>query len=379
MFPIQELPRLFQALLAFPFGLIIGSFLNVVIYRVPRGESVTLPASHCGSCGTPVKPYDNIPVLSYLLLRGRCRSCRAPISWLYPAVELLTGLLFAALAYKSGITGLGIAEMIFVALMLCLICTDYRHKLLPNVITYPAFLAMLVFAAWRLTAIAVASPSWFFTTALSYKVWLGAGLLAAGAVSFYLVDVLDHVLFSKYLDVSEAEEEEDELLKDVDEERLIRQHDLVIYATMILGIGVAVVWGGWGTYNLGSVTADPVWFTYAFESLFATCLGALVGGGLIWLLRAIYFYTRGIGGMGLGDVKMMAIIGGFLGWQRAFFVLFFGTVMGALVGLLLIALMKNQKGMKAKLPFGVFLGIAAIFAVFFGQGIIVWYAGMLRP
>ena len=94
MFPLQEIPFIYQAIIAFPFGLIIGSFLNVVIYRVPRGESVAFPASHCGSCGAPVKPYDNIPLLCYALLRGRCRACKASFSWIYPFVEFLTGCLF---------------------------------------------------------------------------------------------------------------------------------------------------------------------------------------------------------------------------------------------------------------------------------------------
>ena len=112
MFPLQELPLIIQALIASVFGLIVGSFLNVVIYRVPQGESIAFPASHCGSCGKAVKPYDNIPLLSYAILRGRCRFCKETYSWRYPAVELLVGLLFFAVVYQNGLTWLSIARLV---------------------------------------------------------------------------------------------------------------------------------------------------------------------------------------------------------------------------------------------------------------------------
>ena len=375
MFSFQEFPLIFQALIALPFGLIIGSFLNVVIYRVPRGESVAFPGSHCGSCGVPIKPYDNIPLLSYLLLRGRCRACQAKISWVYPAVELWTGVGFFAVAYFHGITGQGIAEMLFVVVMIVLIMIDYRHQLLPNVITYPAFLAVVIFAAFQFGAARPFSPTPLFTLSLGLKVWIGVGLMLLSAVAFYGVDVLDNVLFGKYLEISDEEEEADPLLAGIDEDRLLRQHNRVIYTTMILGVMVALAWGiiAWPRSD------NPVWVTYAIENLFHACLGALVGGGVIWLLRAIYFYTRGFGGMGLGDVKMMAIIGGFLGWPAALLVLILGSVLGSLTGLAQITLGKSKQGMLTRLPFGVSLGLAAIFALFYGQPIITWYFSTLKP
>lgn len=376
MFPLQDLPLIFQAIVALPFGLIIGSFLNVVIYRVPRGESVAFPGSHCGSCNTPIKAYDNIPLLSYLLLRGRCRACKAKISWVYPMVELWTGLGFFAVAYKSGITGQGIAEMLFIVVMIVLIMIDYRHQLLPNVITYPAFLAVIIFVAFQLGDGESFSQTPLFTMPLGTKIWIGLGMFLISAVAFYGVDLLDNLLFGKYLEISDEEEEEDPLLADVDEERLLRQHNRVIFTTMALGVIAAIVWG---VMAFRSQQSDPVWVTYAIENLFHAVVGALVGGGVIWLLRAIYFYTRGFGGMGLGDVKMMGVIGGFLGWQAAMFVLIAGSVLGSLVGIALIVFGKSGQGMKTRLPFGVSLGLAALIAMFFGQAILAWYLARITP
>ena len=123
-------------------GLVIGSFLNVCIYRLPRHESIVFPGSHCPNCGKPVKPYDNIPVLSYLLLLGRCRFCRKPISLQYPVVELLSGLAFYACAAQWGSTSPAFVNSLFLAVILVLIFTDYHHQILPNVLTLPGVVAM---------------------------------------------------------------------------------------------------------------------------------------------------------------------------------------------------------------------------------------------
>src|SRR5262249_52152819 len=133
----------YLAILAFIFGLVIGSFLNVVIHRVPLGESISLPGSRCPACRSALRPLDNIPLLSFVWLRGRCRVCQARISPVYPAVELLTAALFAALAWQTGASWLVLAQMAFVAVMLALIFIDAAHKILPDVIVYPAFLMAL--------------------------------------------------------------------------------------------------------------------------------------------------------------------------------------------------------------------------------------------
>ena len=126
------------------FGLVIGSFLNVVIYRWPRGESIVFPGSHCGSCNAPVRPYDNIPVLSYLLLGGKCRSCREPYSIRYPAVELLTGVLFALACLVDG-PGLKLVfDCLFMAMVVPLVFIDADVRLLPSVITVPGLAIALI-------------------------------------------------------------------------------------------------------------------------------------------------------------------------------------------------------------------------------------------
>src|ERR671921_2216366 len=142
---LTGLPTYFIVAAVAVVGAIIGSFLNVVIHRVPREESIAFPASHCPSCGTAIRPYDNIPVVSWAVLRGRCRSCRAPISARYPDVELLTAVLFA-LTYllHSGLTLSLPFDLAFVAALVALVFIDAEHMLLPNVITYPGVALALV-------------------------------------------------------------------------------------------------------------------------------------------------------------------------------------------------------------------------------------------
>jgi leader peptidase (prepilin peptidase) / N-methyltransferase len=124
-------------MLAFLLGSLIGSFLNVCIHRLPRGESVVFPASHCPACQAPIRPWDNIPILSFLVLRGRCRSCAHPISWRYPLVEGLTALLFAATVSRFGATPLAATLLAFVAALVVIAFIDLDHQIIPNVVTLP--------------------------------------------------------------------------------------------------------------------------------------------------------------------------------------------------------------------------------------------------
>src|SRR5271170_5929061 len=134
---IREVPlELFIAIFVFLFGLIIGSFLNVCILRIPGGKSIVMPASACPKCGTPIRPYDNIPVASYLLLAGKCRKCKTKISPMYPAVELLTGLLFLACYEVFGLSAEALKWAVFSAIMIVLVFTDLRERLLPDVVNY---------------------------------------------------------------------------------------------------------------------------------------------------------------------------------------------------------------------------------------------------
>ena len=175
-------------------GALIGSFLNVVAHRLPRSESLVRPGSHCPACGAPVRPYDNVPLLSWLMLRGRCRSCRASISARYPLVELLTAMAFAAVVAVNGFDEDLLLELPLVAALIALAAIDYDHRLLPNRIVYPL-------AAWGLIAtllvdrgdlvenlIAGAAAFTFLLLAvLAYPRGMGMGdVKLAGAMGLYL-------------------------------------------------------------------------------------------------------------------------------------------------------------------------------------------------
>lgn len=200
--PFEYLPPAFWIISVACFGLAIGSFLNVVIYRWPLGESIVLPASHCGSCGTPIKPYDNIPLLSYIALGGRCRSCKASISIRYPAVEALTGALFLA-AYAANGPGWGtIFDCLFVAFMIPLVFIDAETQYLPAVITHPGLVFALVARLVHPNLVGLdpapgggaeffglsASPDWFISFAgAALGATVGGGFLFVLSIGYQLV------------------------------------------------------------------------------------------------------------------------------------------------------------------------------------------------
>jgi len=266
------------------FGLIIGSFLNVCIYRLPRHESIVTPGSHCPACGKPVRPYDNIPVLSYLWLRGRCRFCRQRISLQYPVVELLAAIAFFACASRWGLTPPAFVNSLFLSAVLVLIFTDYHHQILPNVITLPG--------------------------------------VAAGF-----------------------------LLSPLQEETLLRD------AGDILAGNLAV------TLHSSNPEAVLPWVSSA--------LGALIGGGTLFLVGFAWQIVRKRQGLGEGDMKMMAMVGAFLGWRHALLVIFGGSFLGSIVGIL--AIIFFGKTLQTKLAFGIFLGLASIALLFYGNAFLLWY------
>ena len=278
---LTGLPVYFIATAVGVLGAIIGSFLNVVIHRVPREESIAYPASRCPSCDTAIRPYDNIPVVSWAVLRGRCRSCRAPISARYPAVELLTAALFA-LTYllHSGLTLSLPFDLAFVAAIVALVFIDAEHMILPNVITYPG---------------------------------LGVALLAR-----------------------------------------------------------VVVPNLYGVASLGG-PETPAWLL----SLGGAVLGALVGGGFLWAVGWLWERARGVEAMGLGDVKMMFMVGAFLGWPLTVLTIFFGVLTGSIVGVAL-KLRRGERDVQMLLPFGIFLGLGALVSLLVGMPIAEWYAGQFR-
>jgi leader peptidase (prepilin peptidase)/N-methyltransferase len=272
------LPAAFVFVVVAALGAIIGSFLNVVIHRVPREESIAFPASRCPSCGTAIRPYDNIPVVSWAVLRGRCRSCKTPISARYPAVELLTATLFVLTYWlHSGLTLSLPFDLAFVAAILALIFIDAEHMILPNVITYPgAALALLA---------RVVVPN--------------------------------------------------------------------LYGVAALG---------------GSQTQLRPWLV----SFGGAVLGALVGGGFLWLVGWLWERARGVEAMGLGDVKMMFMVGAFLGWPLTLLTIFIGVLTGSIAGVA-VMMGRKERDMQMMLPFGIFLGLGSLVSLFFGTSIIDWY------
>ena len=248
-----------SAVLITIFGTAVGSFLNVCIYRLPLRQSLMWPGSHCPRCEAPVKPYDNIPVLAYVWLRGRCRNCGAPISIQYPIVELVTGAVFLGgylLFFDSPVVL--VTRLLFACAMIVLFVIDLEHRILPDVITLPG---------------------------------------------------------------------------------------------IVVGF-------------LCSVFLPPGWR----DSL----IGIVLGGGSLWLLGEAYFRIRHEEGMGFGDVKMLAMIGAFLGWKLMLLTLVLSSFLGSIVGVTMIAL--NRGDMKYALPFGTFLAMGAVVAATVGDRIVAWYS-----
>ena len=256
-------------------GLMVGSYLNVVIYRLPRGLSTVMPRSRCPGCEAPIRALDNIPLVSFLFLGGRCRHCRTPISWQYPLTELATGLLFVACYARFGLTLDALAGALFCALMLALAAIDFEHFLLLDRLTLPG---------------------------------IAIGLLVQPLL-------------------------------------------------------------GWA----GSFGAPLPWGRFL-----AGLWGAALGAGILLAVVKGWYLLRKEEGMGLGDVKMLALIGAFLGWKGVLVCLFFASLSGAVVGLALI-LARRGAGFKTQLPFGVFLALGGLITLFFGEAIAAFYGGLLAP
>jgi leader peptidase (prepilin peptidase)/N-methyltransferase len=257
---MSEIARL---LLAGVLGLAIGSFLNVVIHRLPRGESLVSPPSRCPLCGYRLRWYDNIPVLSWVWLAGRCRQCRHAIPVQYPLVELVTAGLFVAVAWLTPDPTVLAARLTLTTALVALFGIDLHHQILPNVITLP-------------------------------------------------------------------------------------------------GIAVGLAY---------SLAGPPGWRD--------ALIGAVLGAGILYATAAAYYFVRREEGLGMGDVKMLAMIGAFLGWKAVLVTLMLATFSGALVGIGIIAFSRGD--MRLTLPFGTFLAVGAVAAMLAGEPLVSWYAGFFRP
>jgi leader peptidase (prepilin peptidase)/N-methyltransferase len=248
--------------LAAALGLAVGSFLNVCIYRLPRGESLAYPPSRCPRCGKRLAWYDNLPVISWLVLRGRCRQCHEPISIQYPIIEIVTALTAVLVVYATPPGALLASRLVFSAILIVLFVIDLELQLLPNIITLPGIALGFVFSL-------IAPP---------------------GAV--------------------------------------------------------------------------------------ASLAGIALGAGILYGIAAAYYAVRREEGMGMGDVKMLAMIGAFLGWRAVLLTLILASFSGALVGVALM--MSKREGLRYALPFGTFLAVGAYIAMISGDAILHWYLGFFE-
>ena len=258
---IDTIPPALGAAIAAAFGAVAGSFLNVCIYRLPLGKSVVWPASACPHCGRALSWYENVPVASFLVLHGRCRTCRAAIAVRYPVVEALTALMFGFAWWYYGPTALLASRLVLGCALIVLFAIDLEHHLLPNAITLPGIVVGFVF-------------SWF---------------------------------------------------------------------------------------------TEPGWV----ESL----IGIVAAGGVLFAIAEAYYRVRHEEGLGMGDVKMLAMVGAFLGWKLALLTLMMASLSGTAIGLVLIATKRGD--MKYALPFGTFLALGTALSATVGPAILDWYLGQL--
>jgi leader peptidase (prepilin peptidase)/N-methyltransferase len=248
---------------AFIFGSAMGSFANVLIHRLPQGQSVVKPGSRCPSCGASIRWYDNIPILSYMVLRARCRSCGAAISMRYPVVEALTGLLFAGLVWRTGIGLSTLILALFCWALVVITFIDLDHRIIPDVISLPG---------------------------------------------------------------------------------------------TVLGLAASLLHG--------------------FPKPMDSVIGVAAGGGFLFLVLFAYEKIMKDEGMGMGDVKLLGMIGAFLGWQALPVTILVSSLTGTVVGVV-YATIKGESVRKFPVPFGPFLALGAIVHLFFGVEMISWYLGKL--
>ena len=248
-----------HAALAAVLGLCVGSFLNVCIYRLPRRQSLASPPSRCPRCERPLRWYHNIPLVSWIALRGRCAYCQAPISIQYPIIELLTALVWVLIVWMTPVGWLLASRLVLATALIVLFMIDLEHQLLPNVITLPGILVGLAFSF-------VAPP---------------------GPVDSFL--------------------------------------------------------------------------------------GILLGGGVLYGIAAAYYLLRKEEGMGMGDVKMLAMVGAFLGWKAVLLTLVLSSFAGAVIGMAMMGLQRGS--LRYALPFGTFLAVGTLIAMLFGDAILAWYLG----
>ncbi len=252
----------------FIFGSLIGSFLNVCIYRVPEGRSIVTPSSRCSSCGTPVRFYDNIPILSYIILGGKCRDCKTKLSFQYPFVEFLNGALYVLALYIFGLNSISVLAvyLIFISALIVIFFIDLEHQIIPNSITLP-------------------------------------------------------------------------------------------------GIPIALLLGA-------TILPDP-FHPSELLGFKSSIIGFIAGGGSFYLIAVIGKAILKKDAMGGGDIKMMAMVGGLLGWKAIILTTFLASLFGSIIGVILIRIKGREWG--SKIPFGPYLALGTLISLFWGKDILRWY------
>jgi leader peptidase (prepilin peptidase)/N-methyltransferase len=247
----------------FLFGAVIGSFLNVCIYRIPQGKSIIVPSSYCPRCKTPIHFYDNIPIVSFIILKGRCRACQTAISLRYPFVEFLMGLFSIMLLVRYGISALYLIYLTLFASLTLVSFIDLPHRIIPDVISVPG---------------------------------------------------------------------------------------------IFIGLAISLL--------------------HPQMSIKDSLIGVLVGGGTLYIVASVYHMVAKREGMGGGDIKLMAMIGAFIGWKGVLFTILCSSFIGSVVGVVLI--LSSSADSKYAVPFGPFLSLGAVIYVLWGEALITWYTVVLR-
>lgn len=318
-------PTPMLSILAGLIGAALGSFANVCIVRMPEGASVVRPRSHCPKCDRQLSWWENIPILSYVLLGGKCHGCKQPISWQYPAVELLCIVLALVTWWHYRQPLYFFVYFCFLLVPLVIITfIDLKHRIIPDEISLTGIF------------VGVATNILF---SVGDDVWPMTIATCVGAlVGFVLVAVAEQ-LYRR--------------LKKMEKERTI---ELLVAGALFGILGANVVAGHAG---------------YRVMAAVHSALGALIGGMSLFIVALVYEKLKKQEGLGGGDVKLIAMLGAFFGWSASIMMLLVSSILGSLVGIVMIIILR--KDLKYAIPFGPFLAIAGVIQLFFGYRLISWY------
>ncbi len=334
---------------AWPAGVILaallGSFLNVCISRLPRGESIVLPASHCPVCQGPIRPVDNIPLVSYLLLGGRCRACGVAISWRYPLVEALAIVLGALVLWQLGPTWAAARAFLLCLVMVATAFTDLETRRIPDRITLPAVVAACVLAPEGLS--------------------LGSVGAIVGAIVFAVVALARGQRTAAHGDPVPPGVEGDEEVDPAERRRLD-----VFWA----GAWGALIGRQLGVVDIPAFRASQWPLTFRIlHQVDPVVAGCIITGGLFFIVAWVSYAVLGRTGLGGGDIKLAGVIGAALGASGGLLAAFVGIMLGGVVAAVLLVSGRRRFG--EYLPFGPFLAAGGIVAAVWGRPIMEWYLG----